>query len=247
MKILIIITIINNNNNNNNNEIIEEKIKNDITKIKLPDVFSILTEKILLESSYNEPIFVSELSEMSNFSVQEKVKYYDRFCVLTKLAFLIYHSKENYITLKKPLAEIPMRYIKNIVLFKINKRMIGYDHFYIGIDKNLNSYEIYDKLDLFYFNEKKEDKIDNDEIMLMFKSMDKALIKKWFVLLNYIRNLNIQLDEQEEHENEINQIEEQNINQIGEKDINQIEEQDINQIEVKDNNQIEEQDNNISD
>ena len=176
---------------------------------------------------------------MSNFSVQEKVKYYDRFCVLTKLAFLIYHSKENYITLKKPLAEIPMRYIKNIVLFKINKRMIGYDHFYIGIDKNLNSYEIYDKLDLFYFNEKKEEKIDNDEIMLMFKSMDKALIKKWFVLLNYIRNLNIQLDEQEEHENEINQIEGQNINQI--------EEQDINQIEEQNNNQIEEHDNNISD
>ena len=149
--------------------------------------------------------------------------------------------------LKKPLAEIPMRYIKNIVLFKINKRMIGYDHFYIGIDKNLNSYEIYDKLDLFYFNEKKEDKIDNDEIMLMFKSMDKALIKKWFVLLNYIKNLNIQLDEQEEHENEINQIEEQNINQIEEQNINQIEEHDNNQIEEQNINQIEEHDNNISD
>ena len=194
---------IENNENNNNNEINEEKtIKNDITRIKLPDVFSILTEKILLDNSYNEPIFVSELNKMSNFSVQEKVKYNDRFCVLTKMAFLIYHSKENYITVKRPLAEIPIRNINNIVLFKINKRMIGYDHFYISIDKNLDNNEINDNLDFFYFNDKKDDKNYDDDIMLIFKSMDKSLIKKWFVVLNYIKNLNNQLDEQEEQEME---------------------------------------------
>ena len=139
---------------------------------------------------------------MSNFSVQEKVKYNDRFCVLTKMAFLIYHSKENYITVKRPLAEIPIRNINNIVLFKINKRMIGYDHFYISIDKNLDNNEINDNLDFFYFNDIKDDKNYDDDIMLIFKSMDKSLIKKWFVVLNYIKNLNNQLDEQEEQEME---------------------------------------------
>ena len=194
-----------NNNDNNekskngNNDINIEKdneekiIKKEINKVKLPDINSILNEKLLLETSNNDPIFVSELLKMSNFNIKEKTKYYDRFCVMSKITFFIYHSKENYILLKKPLAEIPIKNIKTIVFFKINKNLVGYDHFYISIQNNNELKEILDQLDLFYFNDKidnKDDKIENEELLLIFKSNDKTLIKKWYVLLNYFKNFN---------------------------------------------------------
>ena len=46
----------------------------------------------------------------------------------------------------------------------------------------------------FYFNDIKDDKNYDDDNMLIFKSMDKSLIKKWFVVLNYIKNLNNKLN-----------------------------------------------------
>ena len=159
----------------------------------MPEVTSILTEKLLLDTNNNEPIFVSELLKMSNFNIKEKAKYYDRFCVMNKITFFIYHSKENYIVLKKPLAEIPIKNIKKIVLFKINKKLIGYDHFYISIEKNNELKETLDQLDLFYFNDKKDNKDDNfeeEELLLIFKSSDQTLIKKWYVLLNYFKKFN---------------------------------------------------------
>ena len=198
-------SILKNNQNNNeinkngNNDINIEKnnennnIKKEVIKIKLPDLNSILTEKLLLETNNDEPIFVSELLKMSNFNIKEKTKYYDRFCVMSKITFFIYHSKENYILLKKPLAEIPIKNIKTIVLFKINKKLVGYDHFYINIKKNNELKETLDQLDLFYFNDKMDnnnDNIEDEALLLIFKSSDKTLIKKWYVLLNYFKKFN---------------------------------------------------------
>ena len=198
-------SILKNNQNNNeinkngNNDINIEKnnennnIKKEVIKIKLPDLNSILTEKLLLETNNDEPIFVSELLKMSNFNIKEKTKYYDRFCVMSKITFFIYHSKENYILLKKPLAEIPIKNIKTIVLFKINKKLVGYDHFYINIEKNNELKETLDQLDLFYFNDKMDnnnDNIEDEDLLLIFKSSDKTLIKKWYVLLNYFKKFN---------------------------------------------------------
>ena len=45
------------------------------------------------------------------------------------------------------------------------------------------------------------EKIDKNDIyeneaLIMFKSNDKTLIKKWYVLLNYFKNANFQVEEQ---------------------------------------------------
>ena len=185
---------------NNNNKSEEEKLINkNVPKFPLPNIFNIINEKTIIESNSNDPIFFSDLLKMSNFNIKEKVKYYDSFCVMTKIAFLIYHSKENYINLKKPLAEIPINYFKSVALFKINKRLSGYDHFLISFEKNNKINEILGQLDLFYFNENieiVEEKKQDEILMLMFKSTNKDLIKKWYVLLNYFKNANFQVEEQ---------------------------------------------------
>ena len=185
---------------NNNNKSEEEKLINkNVPKIPLQNIFNIINEKTIIESNSNDPIFFSDLLKMSNFNIKEKVKYYDSFCVMTKIAFLIYHSKENYINLKKPLAEIPINYFKSVALFKINKRLSGYDHFLNSFEKNNKINEILKKLYLFYFNENielDEEKKQDEILMLMFKSTNKDLIKKWYVLLNYFKNANFQVEEQ---------------------------------------------------
>ena len=179
----------NNNNNNNNNETKNIK-KNNKNKIKFPDLYSIVPEKLLKESDGNELLFVSELSKMININMKERVKYAERFCMLTKDNFVIYNSKENYITLKRPLAVLQTKDITRVVLFKLNKLENGFDHFYICFTKNPSTELVYCQINTFFMNEKDEkNDIGENEALIMFKSNDKMLIKKWYVLLNYIIKL----------------------------------------------------------
>ena len=187
---------INENNINENNikekEVNNENLKNQKKKLKLklPDLYTIVPEKLLKESDGNELLFVSELSKMININIKERVKYAERFCMLTKDNFVIYNSKENYITLKRPLAVLQTKDITRVVLFKLNKLANGFDHFYICFNKNPSTELVYCQINTFFMNEKidKNDIYEN-EALIMFKSNDKALIKKWYVLLNYIIKL----------------------------------------------------------
>ena len=179
----------NNNNNNNNNETKNIK-KNNKNKIKFPDLYSIVPEKLLKESDGNELLFVSELSKMININMKERVKYAERFCMLTKDNFVIYNSKENYITLKRPLAVLQTKDITRVVLFKLNKLASGFDHFYICFNKNPTTELVYDQINTFFMNEKEEkNNFGEDEALIMFKSNDKMLVKKWYVLLSYVIKL----------------------------------------------------------
>ena len=159
--------------------------KNNIhKKIKFPDVFSIVPEKIILESEGNELIFISELQKMININMKERVKYSSRFCMLTKDNFIIYNSKENYITLKKPLAIIPIKEINRIVLFKLSQDSSNFDHFYLCINRNKNTEIIYEQINTFFMN---GENINNEQdALIMFKSFDKELIKKWYVIINFL-------------------------------------------------------------
>lgn len=153
-------------------------------KIKFPDVFSIVPEKIILESEGNELIFISELQKMININMKERVKYSSRFCMLTKDNFIIYNSKENYITLKKPLAIIPIKEINRIVLFKLSQDSSNFDHFYLCINRNKNTEIIYEQINTFFMN---GENINNEQdALIMFKSFDKELIKKWYVIINFL-------------------------------------------------------------
>ena len=184
-----------NENNINENEVNNENLKNQKKKpkLKLPDLYTIVPEKLLKESDGNELLFVSELSKMININMKERVKYAERFCMLTKDNFVIYNSKENYITLKRPLAVLQTKDITRVVLFKLNKLANGFDHFYICFSKNPSTELVYCQINTFFMNEKVEknekNEIYENEALIMFKSNDKNLIKKWYVLLNYIIKL----------------------------------------------------------
>ena len=194
----------NNNNNNNNNETKNIK-KNNKNKIKFPDLYSIVPEKLLKESDGNELLFVSELSKMININVKERVKYAERFCMLTKDNFVIYNSKENYITLKRPLAVLQTKDITRVVLFKLNKLASGFDHFYICFNKNPSTELVYEQINTFFMNEKEENNNNNigdDEALIMFKSNDKMLIKKWYVLLSYVIKLKKECNNGNEEKNQ---------------------------------------------
>ena len=193
-----------NNNNNNENKEVDTTTKKSFykqsRKNQFPDIYSVIPEKLLTSCDGNELLFISDLKKMININAKERVKYSDRFCMVTKDNFILYNSKENYITLKRPLAILPINQITRVVLFKLNPLGIGYDHFYICFDKNSTTEIIYQQINTFFMNggatiaeegvegeERKEiSPPKENEVLLMFKSENSELIKKWYVVLNYL-------------------------------------------------------------
>jgi hypothetical protein len=186
-----------NNINDKNNENGNNKNKKDDLgprKIVLPDINTIISEKVLEEGAGNELLFMSNLNKMVHISIKERVKYSEKFCITTKDNFLIYETRENYIKVKKPLAIIPINTIKNVVLFKLTKKVINYDHFYIEfiLDEN-NRNNVYNQIDTFYINDLDNTNNQNNSntALIMFKTEEKDLAKKWYVLLKYLVGLKV--------------------------------------------------------
>ena len=191
-----------NNDNENNNKNEEKKKENEGVKNKneelgpkkivLPNINTIISEKVLEEGAGNELLFMSNLNKIVHISIKERVKYSEKFCITTKDNFLIYETRENYIKVKKPLAIIPINSIKNVVLFKLTKKIINYDHFYIEfiLDEN-NRNNVYNQVDTFYINDLDNNNNENkgDTALIMFKTEEKNLAKKWYVLLKYLTEL----------------------------------------------------------
>ena len=202
----------NDNNNDMNNEKninekeinqIEEKDENNVNningdlapkKIFLPDISTIISEKVLEEGAGNELLFMSYLNKIVHISIKEKVKYAQKFCITSKDNFLIYENKDNYIQVKKPLAIIPINSIKNVVMFKLSKRVPSYDHFYIEFDLDENNRNnVLNKIDTFFENDldnKTNENVTNTALV-MFKTEEKNLAKEWYVLLKYLINLKL--------------------------------------------------------
>jgi len=161
-------------------------------KIILPTIDTIISQKVLEEGAGNELLFMSNLNKIVHISIKERVKYSEKFCITTKDNFLIYETRENYIKVKKPLAIIPINYIKNVVLFKLTKKVINYDHFYIEFQLNENMRNnVYNQIDTFYINDldNSNNENKNDTALVMFKTEEKNLAKKWYVLLKYLAEL----------------------------------------------------------
>ena len=188
----------------------KKHIKSPVKNI-FPNIFSIIPQKLLMNCDSSELLFLSELKKMININAKERVKYSDRFCMVTKENFIIYNSKENYITLKRPLAILPINQISRVVLFKLNPKARGYDHFYICFEKNKNTELIFSQINTFFMNamtedenENKENGINENEALIMFKSESSDLIKKWYVVLEYLINLSKNEQENNEENKETN-------------------------------------------
>ena len=185
---------INNNELNNENKVIN--INDDLApkKIILPDINTIISGKVLEEGAGNELLFMSYLNKIVHISIKERVKYSQKFCIISKDNFFIYENKENYIQVKKPLAIIPICSIKNVVMFKLSKKVQSYDHFYIEfeLDEN-NRNNVYNKIDTFYENDldNKTNENLNNTALVMFKTEEKNLAKEWYVLLKFLIDLKL--------------------------------------------------------
>ena len=184
----------------NNNEIKQENqvihINDDFApkKIILPDINTIISGKVLEEGAGNELLFMSYLNKIIHISIKDRVKYSQKFCITSKDNFFIYENKENYLQVKKPLAIIPICSIKNVVMFKLSKRVQSYDHFYIEfeLDEN-NRNNVYNKIDTFYENDldNKTNENLNNTALVMFKTEEKNLAKEWYVLLKFLINFKL--------------------------------------------------------
>ena len=184
----------------NNNEIKPENnvinINDDFApkKIILPDINTIISGKVLEEGAGNELLFMSYLNKIVHISIKDRVKYSQKFCITSKDNFFIYENKENYIQVKKPLAIIPISSIKNVVMFKLSKKVQSYDHFYIEFDLDENNKNnVYNKIDTFYENDldNKTNENLNNTALVMFKTEEKNLAKEWYVLLKFLINLKL--------------------------------------------------------
>ena len=146
------------------------------------------------EGAGNELLFMSYLNKIVHISIKEKVKYSQKFCITSKDNFLIYENKDNYIQVKKPLAIIPISSIKNVVMFKLSKKIPSYDHFYIEFDLDENNRNnVINKIDTFYENDLDNKTNENltNTALVMFKTDEKNLAKEWYVLLRYLINLKL--------------------------------------------------------
>ena len=184
----------------NNNEIKPENnvinINDDFApkKIILPDINTIISGKVLEEGAGNELLFMSYLNKIVHISIKDRVKYSQKFCITSKDNFFIYENKENYIQVKKPLAIIPICSIKNVVMFKLSKKVQSYDHFYIEFDLDENNRNnVYNKIDTFYENDLDNKTNENlkNTALVMFKTEEKNLAKEWYVLLKFLINLKL--------------------------------------------------------
>lgn len=163
----------------------------------LPNIHSFISGKVLKSRDKAELVFVSDLKKMINIHIKERIKYSDRFCMITKEHFVLYSTKENYITLKRPLGVLPIDLITKVVLFKLNKNQKAYDHFYICFTKAEATALLLTQINTFFMNTSKETSDNNnnngqfatgDEALLMFSSNTIELIKKWYVVLTYLIN-----------------------------------------------------------
>lgn len=165
----------------------------------LPNIFSFIPEKVLKSQDKGELLFVSDLKKMINCHNKERIKYSDRFCMITKDHFVLYSTKENYITLKRPLGVLPIDLITRVVLFKLNKNQKVYDHFYICFSKAEATSLLLNQINTFFMNTSsqqmtsKETSDNNngqlanaDEALLMFCSSSVDIIKKWYVVLTHL-------------------------------------------------------------
>lgn len=159
-----------NTNTNPNNNTLEKQYS----------ITDLISRKKLKQLNDNDIVFTSELDKMINNQDKKAVTYSTRFCVLTPKYFAYYSSKENFLSLTRPLCQLNLSLISNIdkeigankwiyfsIMFKLTPETIK-------LLKNINSFSVMN-----------EEVSDNEEGMIGFKSNNEDIVLKWVALLQY--------------------------------------------------------------
>ena len=148
---------------------------------------TLLTDKKINSLDDNEIVFSSNLQKMLNNFDKKTVNYSDRFCIITKQHFSYYSTKESFMTMKKPLCKLPIKYIT-----KIEQELIDNSTLYFCIVFQLNeeTNSLMKQINSFSVINNEEGSNNIEEGMLGFRSDNNEIILKWVGILNYFVNKN---------------------------------------------------------
>ena len=168
---------------NNLNEIFQMKnrdLNNSInTKWKQMNIYNIITNSKLNTNKKDEIMHKGNINKLVLSHIFKNCSMnIEKFCILTQFDFSIYHTKENFLLMKKPLFKILLNQIENCGRIDFSQLKIN----------NLNGYFF------MYINMKSEEEkynLDNkeDENDIIFKIVLKEGIGKFFVLFSINENI----------------------------------------------------------
>ena len=168
---------------NNLNEIFKKKnrdLNNSInSKWKQMNIYNIISNSKLNTNKRDEIMHKGNINKLVLSHIFKNCSMnIEKFCILTQFDISIYHTKENFLLMKKPLFKIPLNQIENcgridFSQLKINN-LNGYFFMYINMKSKEEKYNL----------DKKEDESD-----IIFKIVLKEGIGKFFVLFSTNENI----------------------------------------------------------
>ena len=173
----------------------KNEIKNLQKLLQQISLRNILTKEKLINISRNEDaiIFHSELNKLINYEVNAHTKMYSsRFCIITSNYFKYYKSKAQFLRNLNPLCIISIKHILRVNFAKINRTSPNIDHIIIcnkrGVFRNNNSItgHMFDNVESNSFINNPE----NNESLLIFSSDDLQIVYKWFLLFQFMLEMN---------------------------------------------------------
>jgi hypothetical protein len=89
-------------------------------------------------------LFQSDLKKLINneITAHSSQLYSNRFCMITKNEFKYYKSKEQFLTMQKPLFVAPFFLIIEANLIKSSPELKRFDNFYIRLDNTNKIFEV---------------------------------------------------------------------------------------------------------
>ena len=174
--------------NDENHKIINENINIEVNDKKITSMVNNMFEIFPNLKEINDSIAIiykSNLIKLINIPEKKNLnKSVERFCLITKDSFFIFHSYESYLRIQPPLGILPLNSIISCVRFKINENNVKYDHFYIEYELNNDTRKFHKRVNNFYLNN-----CSKNKPILRFKSKNCHIIKNWYILLNFFINL----------------------------------------------------------
>ncbi len=183
----------NNNKENNENKMNEDKItekKEGIAPLaekNVPteefEITNIISEYRLNHLKEDEIIYSGTLEKILKFPDKNSIIYSERFCIFTKNYFAYYKSKENFISLNKPMFKINNKFI-----IRIENTTLDGGSYYFGIicEVNDETRSLINKVNSFVTQE-----ANTCELLLGFRAKEYSTMMKWVVVLkHFIYNQN---------------------------------------------------------
>ena len=174
--------------NNENHKIINDNINIEISDKKINSIVNNIFEMFPNLKEINDSISIiykSNLIKIINIPEKKNLnKSVERFCLITKDSFFIFHSYESYLRIQSPLGILPLNSIISCVQFKIDENNLKFDHFYIEYELNNETRNFHRRVNNFYLNNSSKNKP-----ILLFKSKNCHIVKNWYTILNFFINI----------------------------------------------------------